>query len=253
MHEPLSGKKPEKMEQVDWDLLDHQVLGVVRLTLARNVVLNIVKEKTTADLMKTLSNMYEKPSASNKIFLMRRLFNLKTAEGASVTDHINKFDVITTQLSSVEITFEDEVKALILLSSLPESWSTTVTAVSSSSGSAKLKLDDVRDLILSEDIRRKESGESSGSALSTQSRGRSQQKGKNQIRGRSKSKGKGQKKDRKDIVCWNCDKIGHFSRQCKAPKKNKPKEDDSANSASEDDEDAFVCCVDSPIESWILD
>ena len=143
LHEPLSGKKPEKMEQADWDLLDRQALGVVRLTLARNVAFNIVKEKTTADLMKALSNMYEKPSASNKVYLMRRLFNLKMTEGASVTDHINEFNVITTQLSSVEITFEDEVKALILLSSLPESWSATVTAVSSSSGSAKLKLDDV--------------------------------------------------------------------------------------------------------------
>ena len=128
--------------------------------------------------------------------------------------------------------------------------------MSSSSGYAKLKMDDIRDLILSEDIRRKESGESSGSALSTHNKGKSQQKDKNQIRGRSKSKGKGQKKDRKVIVCWNCDKIGHFSSQCKVPKKNKknqPKENDSANSASEDDEDAFVCCADSPIESWILD
>ena len=56
---------------------------------------------------------------------------------------------------------------MILLSSLQESWSATVTAVSISSGSAKLKMDDVRELILSEDIHRKESGESLGSALST--------------------------------------------------------------------------------------
>ena len=123
---------------------------------------------------------------------MRCLFNLKMAEGAFVTDHINELYVITTQLSSVEITSEDEVNPLILLSSLPESWSTIVTTVCSSLGSAKLKMDDIRDLILSEDIHRKKSGESSGSALSTQSRGRSQQKGRNQIHGRSKSKGKGQ-------------------------------------------------------------
>ena len=155
---------------------------------------NIVIEKTTVDLMKGLSNMYEKPSASNKVFLMRRLFNLKIAEGAFVTYHINEFNVITTQLSSMEVTFEDGVKALILLSSLPESWSATVIAVSSSSGIAKLKMDNIRDLILSEDIRRKELEESSGSDLSTQSRGRSQQKGKNQIYGRSKSEGKGQKR-----------------------------------------------------------
>ena len=42
-------------------------------------------------------------------------------EGASVTNHINEFNVIISQLSSVEIDFEDEVCALILLSSLPNS------------------------------------------------------------------------------------------------------------------------------------
>lgn len=125
------------------------------------------------------------------------LFNLKMVEGASITNHINKFNMIMAQLSSVEIVSEDEVKALILLSSLLESWSTTVTAVSSLLGSTKLKMDDARDFILSEDICRKESGESSGSALSIQNRGRSQRKG--------------QKKDRKDIVCWNCNKKDHFS------------------------------------------
>ena len=68
LHEPLSRKKSEKMKQAYWDLLDRQALGVIRLTLARNVAFNIVKGKTTADLMKALSNMYEKPSESNKIF-----------------------------------------------------------------------------------------------------------------------------------------------------------------------------------------
>ncbi|KAE8689304.1 paired amphipathic helix protein Sin3-like 3-like [Hibiscus syriacus] len=50
------------------------------------------------------------------------------------------------QLSSVEIEFDNEVQALILLSSLPDSWNTTVTVVSTSSENSKLKFDDVRDL-----------------------------------------------------------------------------------------------------------
>jgi len=69
------------------------------------------------------------------------------------------------------------VKALILLSSLPESWSATVTTVSNSASNSKLKLDNICDLILSEDVRMKSLGESSssssGSALSTETRGRS--------------------------------------------------------------------------------
>lgn len=70
-----------------------------------------VKEKTAKDSMKTLLK---------NVHLMRKLFNLKMLEGTYVPDHINKFNVIMTQRSSIDITFEDEVKPLILLNSLPE-------------------------------------------------------------------------------------------------------------------------------------
>ena len=82
------------MKQEEWNLLDRKTLGVIRLTLAKNVAFNIVNKKTTAGLMKALSDMYEKPSATNKVYLMRRLFNLKIGEGISVTDHINEFNTI---------------------------------------------------------------------------------------------------------------------------------------------------------------
>ncbi|KAE8698394.1 hypothetical protein F3Y22_tig00110597pilonHSYRG00102 [Hibiscus syriacus] len=68
---------------------------------------------------------------------------LMAALQASVAQHLNELNTITTQLSSVEIEFDDEVRALILLSSLPDSWNATVTAVNSSSGNSKLKFDDV--------------------------------------------------------------------------------------------------------------
>ena len=72
------------MEEEEWCVLERQVLGVIRLTLTRLVEHNIVKEKTTADLMKALSSMYEKPSANNKVHLMKKLFNLKMVEGTPV-------------------------------------------------------------------------------------------------------------------------------------------------------------------------
>ena len=78
------GTKLETMKAEEWVLLDRQVLGVIRLTLFRSVAHNVVKEKTIVDLMKALSGMYEKPSANNKVHLMKKLFNLKMAENASV-------------------------------------------------------------------------------------------------------------------------------------------------------------------------
>ncbi|KAE8728571.1 hypothetical protein F3Y22_tig00004205pilonHSYRG00041 [Hibiscus syriacus] len=250
LYQPLSGKQPEGMKNEDWALLDRQALGVIRLTLSRNVAFNIAKEKTTAGLMAALSSMYEKPSASNKVHLMRRLFNLRMTEGASVAQHLNELNTITTQLSSVEIEFDDEVRALILLSSLPDSWNATVTAVSSSSGNSKLKFDDVRDLVLSEEIRRRESGEAStSSALHTESRGRTSERNSN--RGRSKSRRGKSRTGNKDFTCYNCGKKGHFKRDCRALKKDTGAQE-SAN-VTEETGDAMILSVNSPIESWILD
>uniref|UniRef100_A0A7N2RFG7 Integrase catalytic domain-containing protein n=1 Tax=Quercus lobata TaxID=97700 RepID=A0A7N2RFG7_QUELO len=218
LHLPLLGTKPEAMKAEEWALLDKQVLGVIRLTLSRSVARNVVKEKTTADLMKALSGMYEKPSANNKVHLMKKLFNLKMAENVSVAQHLNEFNTITNQLSSVEIDFDDEIRALIVLASLLNSWEAMRMAVSNSTGKEKLKYNDIRDLILTEEIRRRDAGESSGSgsALNLETRGR-----------------------------------GHFRNQCKSPKKKN--EDDSANAVTEEVQDALLLAVDSPLDNWVLD
>jgi len=138
--------------------------GAVRMGVVRLAVFNIMNEKITVDLMQALSNMYEKSYAANKMYLIRRLVNLKMGEGNSVTNHISKFNTIIARLTSVQITFDDEVKALILFSSLLKSWSATITTVSNSASNSKLKLDNIRDLMLSEDVHRKNSGESSSSS-----------------------------------------------------------------------------------------
>ena len=83
---------------------------------------------------------------------MHRLFNLKMVDDTRVANHVNKFNGIISQLSSIEISVDDEILTLILLSSLPESWSATVMTMSSSLGSQKMKLADILSLILTEDI-----------------------------------------------------------------------------------------------------
>ena len=121
LHLLLLGEKLPTMKEEEQTLLDKQVLGVIRLTLSRSVAHNVVKEKTIADLMKVLSSTYEKSSANKKVHLMKKLFNLKMVENALVAQHLNEFNTITNQLSSIEIDFDDEIRALIVLASLPNS------------------------------------------------------------------------------------------------------------------------------------
>ena len=166
------------MEEEEWNFLDRQVLRVIRLTLTRSVAHNVMKEKITVDLMKALRSMYEKPSANKKVHLMKKLFNLKMVEGTPVAQHLNKFNTITNQLSSMEIDFDDEIHALIVLASLPNSWVAMRMAVSNSTRKSKLKYDDIRDLILSEEVHRRDARISNAQdqALVMENRGRNRGK-----------------------------------------------------------------------------
>ena len=168
------------------------MLGVIRLTLSRSVVHNVVKEKTTVDLMKALSSMNEKPSANNKVYVIKKLFNLKKAKSTFVAQHLNEFNTITNQLSTVEIEFDDEVHALILLASLPNSWEAMRMTMSNYAGKSKLKYDDIRDLILSEEVRRRDANidntQDQAFVTKNKSKGRSRGPNDRKFNGRSQSR-----------------------------------------------------------------
>ena len=84
------------MPNAEWDILDRKELGSIQLCLAPTVAFNITKVKMTKELMQTLVRLYEKPSTSNKVFLMKCLFNMKMAKGGSVADHLNELNTITS-------------------------------------------------------------------------------------------------------------------------------------------------------------
>ena len=58
--------------------------------------LQYFERKTIEGVMSSLGKLYEKPSASNKVFLMKCLFNMKMSEGGCVDDHLNEFNTLTS-------------------------------------------------------------------------------------------------------------------------------------------------------------
>ena len=100
------------------------------MCLAPFVTFNISKAKTTIEMMETLAKLYEKPSASNKVFLMKYLFNMKMGEGGLIMNHLNELNIVTSQFSSIQISIDEEVRALLILCSFPKSWNSLVMVVS---------------------------------------------------------------------------------------------------------------------------
>ncbi|PON61054.1 hypothetical protein PanWU01x14_148400 [Parasponia andersonii] len=82
----------------------------------------------------------------------------------------------------------DEVRALIFLAYLSNSWELMRATVSNSVGKGKLQLNDARDQILAEEVRRIDSGESISSSSTLNLENKSSKKNSNWGRSRSKSR-----------------------------------------------------------------
>ncbi|BFG34853.1 hypothetical protein CerSpe_211270 [Prunus speciosa] len=102
--------------------------------------------------------MHERKTTQNKASIIRRLVNLKYKDGRSVTEHLSDFQGLINQLTNMQMVLDDELQALVLLNSLPDSWDTLVVSLSNSTPQCVLSLDIVKDSMFDEEARRKEQG-----------------------------------------------------------------------------------------------
>lgn len=133
--------------------------------------------------------------------------------------HLNEFNTLISELWSIGVTIDDEIRSLIMLSSLPDSWdSSLVMAVSNSIlGGASLKFDDVVGVLLSKEMRRRSSRETSTSTMPMETKGgRRKERSKNQKCDKSEKRSKSRTKT---VECWNCGKKGHMRKDCRLKKK----------------------------------
>ena len=65
---------------------------------------------------------YMTKSLSNKLHLKKQLYGLHMNEGTIVLEHLNFFNKVSSELLAIDVKINEEDKALILLSSLPQSY-----------------------------------------------------------------------------------------------------------------------------------
>ena len=119
------------------------------MPLSESVYFTVQSFSTTLELWKTLSDTYEKKVATIKIYLIRRLYNLWMKESDSVQTHLNEYESLNSQISAQGMTIEDELRAMLLMSSLPSSWETFVTTMCNASTTV-VKYSEVKSAILTE-------------------------------------------------------------------------------------------------------
>ena len=152
----------------------------------------------------------------NNLFLHNKLYLMRMNDGDSITEPLNAFNIVISQLLSVDIKITEEEKCISLLCCSPDSWDNFVMAIGRKNST--LKIDNVVATLFLEEMRRKTMEGFILEALLVRGRFVSRKKGKPSS-GRSKSRGMlssrsttlGQSKRR----CWTCRKLGHYKKYCK--------------------------------------
>jgi hypothetical protein len=153
-----------------WTKLDREVRVTIRMHLSESLYCTVQACTTAKELWTTLSITYEKNVAATKTYLIWRLYNLHK-ESDPITAHLNEYEGVISQLSAQGMTIDDELRTLLLMSTLPPSWETFVTTVCNASA-AIVKYSETTSSILSEDAWRKTFVQNSASeAYTVQSTG----------------------------------------------------------------------------------
>ena len=111
------------------------------------------KMTTAEEFWNRLYALYMTKTLSNRLFLKTKFFSFKMSENQRLQDHMDNFNQLCLDLENINIKYEDEDKALVLLHSLPKSYETFVDILKH--GRDKLTLDDVIGALNSKDLQHK--------------------------------------------------------------------------------------------------
>ena len=97
-----------------------------------------------------MRGLYERKTTQNIAFVARKLVNLKLKEGRSVAENLSEFQDLVNQMVTMKLIIDDELQALLFLSSLLDNWEILVVSLSNSTPNGVLQLAMVKDSLFND-------------------------------------------------------------------------------------------------------
>jgi hypothetical protein len=129
--------EPTRMSVKYLEKMDQKEKSTIRLCLSYSILLNVSREAITKELWDKLGDFYLSKSLVNKMFPWKKLYNLRMKYGDLVTKHLNSFNIVVSQLLSIDIKISYQYKCNRLLLFLPDSWGGLVVAIGSNETTLK--------------------------------------------------------------------------------------------------------------------
>ncbi|GKC46811.1 retrovirus-related pol polyprotein from transposon TNT 1-94 [Tanacetum coccineum] len=215
---------PADMEAQTKAELNKKAHSAVILCLGNKVLREVTGETTAAGVWSKLETLYMTKSLANKLYLKKKLYTFYMPAGRKISEHIDEFNKIVLDLANIEVKFEDEDLALLLLTSLPASYEHFVDTLLY--GREALTLEDVMATLNSKEIKERSKAKGDdGEGL--------------YVRGRT---------DRRD----SCQSMGKNNRK-KSTGYAKKDEQPSSSGSTYDDSEVMMVMIAHALLDWIMD
>ncbi len=202
--DPANPTKDETEAKEKWQKGDAKTRTRIELSISDPEMIHISGAKTASEMWKQLTQVKESKGKLGILAIRRSLYRTTAEEGVSIIEHVAKLRKLQEELHLMGSIVGDEDFAMILLSSLPESWDVYTSAyLGAQSNTPTITSHELISVLIEEDRRRKDRN---GDPQNVSMQG-------NKLRNKS---GKNSWK-KKDIICHHCNKKGHMKQDCYAP------------------------------------
>jgi hypothetical protein len=203
---------------------------VIMMTSITDSILRKLPFTSAKAMWKALMKRFEDKSTQNVIFLLQRFMNHRQDEEESVENFTDRVVQARENLAALDQELADSQVILTIMQGLRQEYENVAQFLLMNKKLDELDAEELIESLKIEERRRLEKKQSSQTQGSTQAF-------------YSNKKTFKKKKNSKDVKCYNCDKMGHFAKDCRAPKrerKSKSQEEKKTYTAKEERKKEFA-------------
>ncbi|XP_031271827.1 uncharacterized protein LOC116130227 isoform X2 [Pistacia vera] len=123
----------------------HIILGA----LSEGLYMSYHRHSTAKSLLDALTSFFTKPSMSRRMTALRRYVTHKMSDDTSAHEHVLKMSELAMELKLEGVDIPDELEAVFLMNSLPDSWEDSIFGMilNIDSDEKGLSMNNVRDIV----------------------------------------------------------------------------------------------------------
>jgi Reverse transcriptase (RNA-dependent DNA polymerase)/gag-polypeptide of LTR copia-type/Integrase core domain/GAG-pre-integrase domain len=192
----------------EWLDLDQKAQSTISLSIEDCQIVHIYKCNHAKEMWEELQKVHERANLCNKLYLTRKLYQSKLKDGQDMQNYIRSVLEMVERLHGIGEDINDFHVAALLLSGLPDSYETLITALDARPDD-ELTLEYVKGKLIDEYKRKNETSSNSNkseSALKAFDKGKFKNKS-------NQNNSNNTKQETRE--CFVCKKPGHLKKDCR--------------------------------------